>query len=179
MLDSSFNGMYRSLFQFAQFPSFKKELLLTTSPPQLPEELEIKFPKELTEEQKIIFRQAISAKDYFLLWGPPGTGKTSMMLKNIVSYLLNDTDENILLLAYTNRAVDEICEAIVSIDKYAKNEYLRLGSAHSCGIDYQDQLFNSKISNISNRKELREIINKHRIFVSTVAGIAANKKFCN
>ena len=176
MLDSSFNGMYRSLFQFAQFPSFKKELLLTTSPPQLPEELEIKFPKELTEEQKIIFRQAISAKDYFLLWGPPGTGKTSMMLKNIVSYLLNDTDENILLLAYTNRAVDEICEAIVSIDKYAKNEYLRLGSAHSCGIDYQDQLFNSKISNISNRKELREIINKHRIFVSTVAGIAGKQE---
>lgn len=176
MLDSSFNGMYRSLFQFAQFPSFKKELLLTTSPPQLPEELEIKFPKELTEEQKIIFRQAISAKDYFLLWGPPGTGKTSMMLKNIVSYLLNDTDENILLLAYTNRAVDEICEAIVSIDKYAKNEYLRLGSAHSCGIDYQNQLFNSKISNISNRKELREIINKHRIFVSTVAGIAGKQE---
>ncbi|MFK7772736.1 MAG: DEAD/DEAH box helicase [Saprospiraceae bacterium] len=176
MLDSSFNGMYRSLFQFAQFPTFKKELLLTTSPPQKPEELDIKLPKELTEEQKMIFQQAISAKDYFLLWGPPGTGKTSMMLKNIVSYLLNETDENILLLAYTNRAVDEICEAIVSIDKYAKDEYLRLGSAHSCGIDYQDQLFNAKIANISNRKELRGIINNHRIFVSTVAGIAGKQE---
>ena len=176
MLDSSFNGMYRSLFQFAQFPTFKKELLLTVSPPQQPEELDIKLPKELTEEQKAIFQQAISAKDYFLLWGPPGTGKTSMMLKNIVSYLLNETDENILLLAYTNRAVDEICEAIVSIDKYAKNEYLRLGSAHSCGVDYHDQLFNSKIANISNRKELRGIIDNHRIFVSTVAGIAGKQE---
>ncbi|MFK8006432.1 MAG: DEAD/DEAH box helicase [Saprospiraceae bacterium] len=176
MLDSSFNGMYRSLFQFAQFPAFKKELLLTISPPQQPEELDIKLPKELTEEQKTIFQQAISAKDYFLLWGPPGTGKTSMMLKNIVSYLLNETDENILLLAYTNRAVDEICEAIISIDKYAKDEYVRLGSAHSCGVDYQDQLFNSKIANISNRKELRGIIDNHRIFVSTVAGIAGKQE---
>lgn len=176
MLDSSFNGMFRSLFQFAQFPTFKKELLLTITPPQQPEKLEINSPKELTEEQKIIFQQAIAAKDYFLLWGPPGTGKTSMMLKNIVSYLLNETDENILLLAYTNRAVDEICEAIESIDKYAKNEYLRLGSAHSCGADYQDQLFNTKIANIANRKELRNIIDSHRIFVSTVAGIAGKQE---
>jgi DNA replication ATP-dependent helicase Dna2 len=98
------------------------------------------------------------------------------MLKNIVSHLLHETDESILLLAYTNRAVDEICEAILSIDKYAKNEYLRLGSAHSCGVDYQDQLFNTKISNISNRKELRGIIDKHRIFVSTVAGIAGKQE---
>ena len=176
MLDSSFNGMYRGLFQFAQFPTFKKELLLTLSPPQKPESLNIEAPKELTDEQKTIFKQAIAAKDYFLLWGPPGTGKTSMMLKNIVSHLLNETDENLLLLAYTNRAVDEICEAIVSIDEFAKKEYVRLGSAHSCGENYREQLFNHKIANITHRKELREIIDHHRIFVSTVAGIAGKQE---
>ncbi|MEM6963565.1 MAG: AAA domain-containing protein [Bacteroidota bacterium] len=176
MLDSSFNSMYRSLFQFAQFPPFKKELLLTLSPPQPPEAIEISPPRELTEEQKSIFQKAIAAKDYFLLWGPPGTGKTSMMLKNIVSYLLNETDENLLLLAYTNRAVDEICEAVESIDKLAREEYLRLGSGHSCGEKYRDRLFNSKIANINNRKELRHIIEQHRIFVSTVAGIAGKQE---
>lgn len=176
MFDSSFMGMYRSLFQFAQFPNFKKQLLLTTAPPQEPENLDLKIPSELTEEQKTIFQQAISAKDYFLLWGPPGTGKTSMMLKNIVSHLLNETDENLLLLAYTNRAVDEICEAIESIDEYAKNEYLRLGSSHSCGEDFRERLFNNKIANITNRKELREVIKNHRIFVSTVAGISGKKE---
>ena len=176
MLDSSFNGMYRSLFQFAKFPTFKKELLLTTVPPQKPEALEILPPKELTKEQQGIFQQAISAKDYFLLWGPPGTGKTSMMLKNIVSYLLNETDENLLLLAYTNRAVDEICEAIESIDKFAKEEYLRLGSGHSCNPKFKERLFNNKIANIANRKELRSIIENHRIFVSTVAGISGKQE---
>jgi len=176
MLDSSFNSMYRSLFQFAKFPAFKKELLLTTAPPQAPEELEIKAPTELTPEQQTIFQQALSAKYYFLLWGPPGTGKTSMMLKNIVSYLLNETDENLLLLAYTNRAVDEICEAIESIDKFAKEEYLRLGSGHSCDPKFKERLFNNKIANIANRKELRSIIENHRIFVSTVAGFAGKQE---
>ena len=65
--------------------------------------------------QVTLLKRMISAKDYFLLWGPPGTGKTSVMLKNLVKYLHQNTKENILLLAYTNRAVDEICEAIISI----------------------------------------------------------------
>ena len=172
MMDSSFRGMYQGLFQFAQFPSFKKELLLTLTPPQEPEPIEIKPPSELTEEQKHIFQRALAAKDYFLLWGPPGTGKTSKMLKNMVSYLLNETDENVLLLAYTNRAVDEICEAIESIDDFAKKEYLRIGSSHSTGSKFREQLFQTKIEKVSNRKELKEVIESHRVFVSTVASIS-------
>ena len=176
MMDSSFMGMYRNLFQFAQFPAFKKALLLTTEPPQQPEELEIPLPEELTKEQQIIFKQAICAKDYFLLWGPPGTGKTSMMLKNIVRHLLNDTDENILLLAYTNRAVDEICEAIESIDKLMVNEYIRIGSKHGTSEHFHNQLLNTKIEKITTRKELKEVIDNHRIFVSTVASMGGKQE---
>mgnify|MGYP000909537521 CR=1 FL=1 len=54
-----------------------------------------------------------------LLVGPPGTGKTSVMLRTMVEYLYHHTNEDILLLAYTNRAVDEICEAIESVSEAA------------------------------------------------------------
>ncbi len=172
LFDSSFTGMYRGLFQFAQFPDYKKELLLTLNPPKQPEEIIISPPKELTEEQGMIFQKALSAKDYFLLWGPPGTGKTSMMLKNMVGYLLNETDENILLLAYTNRAVDEICGAIDSLDKLAHNEYIRVGSRNSTHEKYHDRLLNTLLDDVNNRAELKELLESHRIFVATVASMA-------
>ena len=173
LFDSGFNSMYRSLFKFIQFPEEKKDLLLTTTAPRKAEPKEIKAPSQLTDEQGEIFAKAINAPDYFLLWGPPGTGKTSVMLRQLVSYILNETDENILLLAYTNRAVDEICESVESIDDYITQEYIRIGSNYSTADRFKKQLLQNKIENVSNRQELKDVIESHRIFVSTVASIAS------
>ncbi|MEM1321752.1 MAG: AAA domain-containing protein [Bacteroidota bacterium] len=176
LFDSGFVAMYRSLFQFGQFPAFKKALLLGRQTPQQPEAQEVIAPRELTEKQQAIFRKLIQAKDYFLLWGPPGTGKTSMMLKHVVAYLLNNTDENILLLAYTNRAVDEICEAVEKIDAYVKQEYLRIGSRYSTAERFRDQLLDSQLSQVNTRKELRELLESRRIYVGTVASVAGKQE---
>lgn len=172
MMDNSFIAMYRSLFQFVQFDDRKKRLLYTLEPPQQPEEQSIKVKKELTEEQGDILLKMINARDYFLLWGPPGTGKTSMMLRHFVSHLLNETDENLLLLAYTNRAVDEICDAIEKIDPLIKKEYIRIGSRFSTQEQFHEQLLDQKISQIDNRKDLKETIENHRIYVATIASLA-------
>lgn len=180
MLDMGFNTMYKALYAFAQFPSEKKELLLTLRPPNKPDQKQLNAPTELTQEQQQIFKKIINANDYFLLWGPPGTGKTSMMLKNLVGYLLNNTDEHLMLLAYTNRAVDEICEAIDNLKTYQtpdgkkaiRDSYLRIGSRYSTASRFQQQLLTAKTSKVKTRKELIAIIQNHRIFVGTVASIA-------
>ncbi len=176
LLDSSFTSMYQGLFAFAQSPKERQELLLTQRPPREGEPQEVVTPAELTSEQQDIFRKALSAEDYFLLWGPPGTGKTSMMLKHLVGYLLDNTEENILLLAYTNRAVDEICESIESIRQDIRRHYLRIGSRYSTAQRFQQQLLEAKIEKVSSRKELMEVIGKHRIFVATVASMASKSE---
>ncbi|MCB0570962.1 MAG: AAA family ATPase [Phaeodactylibacter sp.] len=171
LLDSSFTGMYRNLFAFARCPKEKQELLLTLRPPREGEAEEVAVPAELTPEQQDIFCRALSAPDYFLLWGPPGTGKTSMMLKHLVAYLLDNTSENILLLAYTNRAVDEICEALENIRQDIRRHYLRIGSRYSTAARFQEQLLSAKAERMSTRQELKDVIDGHRIVVGTVSSI--------
>jgi DNA replication ATP-dependent helicase Dna2 len=175
LLDSSFNGMYRGLFAFAQAAKRKRDLLLTLAPPQKSIGTELSFTENsglgLTHEQAQILQKILTSQDYFLLWGPPGTGKTSVMLKNLVGHLLKNTDENILLLAYTNRAVDEICEAIEKLGDWVKSEYIRIGSRYGTSPQYHAQLLDKKIEAAATRKELVSIIKRHRIFVATVASM--------
>jgi DNA replication ATP-dependent helicase Dna2 len=176
LLDSSFNAMYRGLYSFATSPPEMQSLLLAERAPREGAPQEIEVPDELTHEQQDILRKALSAEDYFLLWGPPGTGKTSMMLRHLVSYLLDNTEENILLLAYTNRAVDEICESIENIRQDIRRHYLRIGSRYSTSAAYKGQLLSTKIDQVESREALRSIIHQHRIIVGTVASVSGKSE---
>ena len=44
-----------------------------------------------------------------MVQGPPGTGKTSILLMQYIGYILAETQKKVLILSFTNRAVDEIC----------------------------------------------------------------------
>jgi DNA replication ATP-dependent helicase Dna2 len=183
LLDSSFNAMFRGLFSFMRSPQQKKNLLLTTAAPTHPNttnstddlypttKIEVDENKDMTEEQRRILQKMLNSQDYFLLWGPPGTGKTSVMLKHLVGHLLTKTDEKLLLLAYTNRAVDEICEAIETLGDWIKSEYVRIGSRYSTGLKFHDQLLDKKIETVKTRKELKAVLESHRVFVATVASM--------
>jgi DNA replication ATP-dependent helicase Dna2 len=177
MMERGFDNMHRGLFEWAAAKPEKRRLLLTEKAPQKPEissELKDLNLSGLTEEQVSVFMKIIDSKDFFLLWGPPGTGKTSVMLRALAQHWLLNTDDNILLLAYTNRAVDEICEALESISEEIKGIYLRIGSRHATAEKYRDQLLTQKISKAQKRAELKEILEKHRIFVGTVSSFAQN-----
>jgi DNA replication ATP-dependent helicase Dna2 len=171
LLDSSYNGMFRGLFDLAKSPKRTRDLLLTVQPPAQPQPQDVAFIPEMTTEQNQIMAKILASQDYFLLWGPPGTGKTSVMLKYLVGHLLSNTSENILLLAYTNRAVDEICEAIESLGDWVKDEYIRIGSRYGTSPSYQGQLLDKKIEHVTTRKDLIAVIKNHRIFVATVASM--------
>lgn len=176
LMDSSFMSMYRGLMSFFSHIKEKRALILTTlAPKAVPKDLSeiTDFPslKNLTDEQKNIFQKIIHSQDYFLLWGPPGTGKTSVMLRHLTEYLIEKTSENILLLAYTNRAVDEICEAIEANGEHFKEDYVRIGSRYSTDIRFHNNLLDKKLEKISTRNELKEVVANHRIFVATVASM--------
>lgn len=170
VLDSSFRHMYKNLHVFTSSDAEKRKLILGRKRPEIfkPHTL-INLPENLTNEQKNIIQKLFSCKDYMLLWGPPGTGKTSEILKNLSLQLLENTDERIMLLAYTNRAVDEICQAL--IEGGMQDEFIRIGSSLSVGDEYKENLLQNKIKGLSNRKDIKSYLEKSRIFVSTLSSL--------
>lgn len=182
-MDNSFISMYRNIYAFMKSKSDIKQLLLNQREPV--NNLSYKFHKEhLSEEQNRIIRKALSCEDYFLLNGPPGTGKTSIIINELVKELHTNTTSNILLLAYTNRAVDELCESInEAITDNDKNKFIRIGSELTSSPEHHKNLLNiiirekeidlEKQEEKFTRKTILDIINNQRIFVSTVASITS------
>lgn len=174
LFDSSYRHLYRSLFQFLQAPVDYRRRLLTLEAPRENTIVERALSRpQLSQEQRRILNKALSAEDYFLLVGPPGTGKTKFMLAELLRYWYEQTDEVILLMAYTNRAVDEICEAI---EPFVEEHYLRIGSRFSTDERYRPRLLSDQIRGLNSRAELRDLLQGHRVFVATVASMMGKQE---
>jgi len=117
--DVSASSSIRSLHQFILSSPRKKDLLLGQRPPEA--DTSATLSRAYHPFYDDILLKSRQARDYFLLVGPPGTGKTSMALRFMVEEELKtqpstihhqpptiNHQPSILLMAYTNRAVDEI-----------------------------------------------------------------------
>lgn len=105
--DVGTNSNIRSIHQFIQSSPRKKALLLGQRTPEA--DTSLTLSQSYSPYYDDILLKVKQARDYFLLVGPPGTGKTSMALRFMVEEELKRTDtSSILLMAYTNRAVEEI-----------------------------------------------------------------------
>jgi len=117
----------------------------------------------LTPIQRGAVQQALDARDYYLLQGPPGTGKTSTFLVNYVMEALRIQPRPIVVLAFTNKAVDKICEHFRRPRQGAPVSYLRLGSRTT-----EDAFLFSRQIQGDDPDGWRKVIDGHRVFVSTV-----------
>ena len=170
-LDTSYMNMYKSLFAFLRAPHRKRDLLLGLEKPQALSPA-APSPEEYPEN---ILSKAVAANDYFLLVGPPGTGKTSIFARRLIETYYADPEKNILVLAYTNRAVDELCEAInaaFGCDDGTCDTYIRVGTELSCSPPYRHRLLQRIAGESENREILRRRIESTRIYVATLASIA-------
>ncbi|MGN0009775.1 MAG: DEAD/DEAH box helicase [Marinilabiliaceae bacterium] len=113
-----------------------------------------------------LVEQELNARDMFLLIGPPGTGKTSFGLMSILREELARDGHSVLLLSYTNRAVDEICS---KLDKDGI-DYLRIARRSACSECYHKRLLITH--NFNKADDVRSLITGTRVFVGTTSSIS-------
>lgn len=164
LAEIGYDAMYANLYNFLRSSDHKRQLLLGLVAPRFDHYHQPIVAKGLMPRQNTLLNLAIAAKDYFLLQGPPGTGKTKVMLKELVVQLLKNPQERLLLLAYTNRAVDEMCEALELITT-DKPYYIRLG--HSETTTYKKQLLSAQVRD-KDLLAIRRLIQDCRIVLATV-----------
>ncbi len=172
LLDSSFRSLFQSLWTFLAADIYHRQLIFGLSKPVVPSEVRIwPSPDGLTQTQQSLYQEALSANNLYLLWGPPGTGKTSRMLKSWVWYYFNHTNARIALLAYTNKAVDEICQSLHDLGEEVQDHYIRIGSRAASGEKYKERLLDKVIEPMNKRASIRELLDRTRIFVGTLASL--------
>ncbi len=163
LLGSHSQSSVRQLCTLLRATTRRRELLLGLRRPEV-----APMPTERRGEygpMNELVERVNRAQDMFLLIGPPGTGKTSYGLMSIVNEELQKEGCAILLMAYTNRAVDEICSKLMK----ANIDFLRIGSRYSCAESCQKYLLGRQ--GYCRRSELIEGLQSKRVIVGTTASI--------
>ena len=159
--DRSTTSAIRSLHAFCAASPERRALLMGEREPRC--DTSLCLSRSYHPFYDDILLKAKQAQDYFLLQGPPGTGKTSHALKYMIKECLGGGA--ILLLSYTNRAVDEICGML----EEAGIDYMRLGSETSCDPRYSAHLMDHCFDNRPRLDEIRERIIQTSVIVSTTS----------
>lgn len=171
LMESASGGMYSGVYSFLSAPKRRRDLVLAMRQPDIDPQ---RRRRGDYGQHNGLMDRAVQARELFLIIGPPGTGKTSFGLVNMLKEEMLEEDSSILLLSYTNRAVDEICGKLVEMrSENPTIGFLRLGSELSCAPEYRDYLLVNNPAT-STGKGAMELLRRTRIFCATTAALNAN-----
>lgn len=158
--ESSIGSLYRGLHAFLRAPQARRDLLLLRREPETDCSIRLRGEYGSFDELSLRVKQA---RDLFLIIGPPGTGKTSFGMLNTLKEELLEDNSDVMVMAYTNRAVDEICSKLTE----AGIDFVRLGSSLSCAEAYRNHMLDANVRKCVKTDTVIETIKSARVFVGT------------
>ena len=160
----TFRREWAGLSSFLSLAADRRKRLLARTGPREPEEWSPAATPATTAPE--VVARALAAPDWFVLCGPPGTGKTRAVLRELAVNLYKQ-NKQVLLAAYTNRAVDEICEQLVQ----AGLPFIRVGSRLGTAPVYRPYLLDNMLRDCNSRQMVRGRLTTCPFYVGTVASL--------
>jgi len=163
-IDVGYRRQQRGLFNIIFRKNNFRELIVKG-------EKSVTIPKDgkyipMNPVQNEAVNKILGTKNYCLIQGPAGTGKTYVIAKSAIA--LARTEDKVLLTAFTNRAVDNICKYLL---ENQFTNFIRLGSPHAIQPemnDYTLPVYKKKYPD----KSAKEIISSFPIIVATTSTIS-------
>lgn len=135
------------------------------------------FDQQLDTDKRTALGRALGSQDFFLLEGPPGTGKTSFITELVLQELHRNPTARILLVSQTHVAVDN---AVVRLADAGLENLVRLGRADDTRIAPRarrhllEERMPAWVSEIRERAEshLRQLAEDQAVELTHVQGAA-------
>jgi hypothetical protein len=163
-LESSFTTYYKALQYFLTAPGPRRDMLLFRREPEVDTTRSLKGDYGDFNELALRVKQA---RDFYIIIGPPGTGKTSYGMLTTLQEELLEPDSSVLIMSYTNRAIDEVCGKLVE----AGIDFMRIGSRLSCAPEYHSYIIAERVKSCNNIHEVRETLMRNRVYVATTSAL--------
>ncbi|KAI8572529.1 hypothetical protein RHMOL_Rhmol01G0206500 [Rhododendron molle] len=129
--------------------------------------------KNLNNDQRRAIIKILTAKDYALILGMPGTGKTSTMVHAVKALLMRGA--SILLTSYTNSAVDNLLLKL----KAQGIDFVRIGRNDAVHEEIRGHCFSAM--DIHSTEEIKLRLDQIKVVAVTCLGITSpllvNKRF--
>ncbi|KAG0498633.1 hypothetical protein HPP92_003324 [Vanilla planifolia] len=163
------NSLLRKVIVGLEPPRFDSGVLVS----QDPAVSYVRLEKSINDDQRRAIQKILSAKNYSLILGMPGTGKTSTMVHAVKALLMRG--QSILLTSYTNSAVDNLLIKL----KTQGIDFVRIGRLEVVHNDVHQHCFSA--TGASSLDDIRQRMEQVRVVGVTCLGIyhplLVNKKF--
>nr|XP_023017495.1 putative helicase mov-10-B.1 [Leptinotarsa decemlineata] len=133
------------------------------------------FNRDLNEEQKAAVRNILAPKSVpYIIFGPPGTGKTVTVVESVLQIWKNEPTSRIMVCAPSNAAVNEVAARLV--DKIPQMDIFRLlgniyGHSADKKMDKLKPIINVQADGTFYMPSMDQLL-KYRVLVSTIVTAA-------
>jgi DNA replication ATP-dependent helicase/nuclease Dna2 len=164
----------QNLLRWLQADPHLRSLVSGTTRPQFDTTKKVQPRTDFNAEQNLAVERAMQMRDYLLIHGPPGTGKTSVIAEIVKRLCLQG--KRIMLAAFTNQAVDNMLKRL---DSEGVHEFMRLGSARNVDSAIADRLLKrlagQNLKSVDTVEAVQDLLRSIPIVASTTATWSSDK----
>ncbi|HXZ06013.1 MAG TPA: AAA domain-containing protein, partial [Ktedonobacteraceae bacterium] len=164
----------QNLQRWLQADPHLRSLVSGTIRPQFDRTKNVIPRTDFNVDQNLAIERAMQMRDFLLIHGPPGTGKTSVIAEIVKRFCQNG--QRVMLAAFTNQAVDNMLKRL---DDEGIHEFMRLGSARNVDSTIANRLLKrlveGNLKSWDTLEAVQELLRSVPIVASTTATWSSEK----